>query len=255
MFVQPHFDDVALSCGGVVARDAAEGRHPLVVSVFAEGPAASELTPFARKLHARWAVGPTPWRVRADEDERAMTALGAARLQLQHHEALYRGYATWPSIIDRVHDQDGELIAELARELEELWRASAGARLYLPLAIGNHVDHQVCYLAGARLAAAGAQVSFYEDFPYATSNSQRNSRLARLGTALTVSFVDMTDWMPRRIEAIGCYVSQLPALFDPNGTYPGPYDALVRQHATALGGGNGRMAECFFDVPATPPIT
>jgi len=248
LFVQPHFDDIALSCGGVAARAAAAREHPVVVTVFADGPAEAELTAFARDLHERWGAGPTPWRRRGDEDARAMDVLGVRSLPLSHHEAIYRGYDTWPGIVGAPRDADDDLVATLARELEQLWRSTAEATVYLPLGVGFHVDHQVCHLAGARLAAAGATVIYYEDFPYATVTGRVQARLARLGGTFALDIVDVTDVIATRIAAIGCYTSQLPGLFHPDGLYPGPYEALVRRHAASIARASDRFAECFYRV-------
>ena len=35
IFVQPHYDDVPLSCGGTVALAAVQGQRPAIVTVFA----------------------------------------------------------------------------------------------------------------------------------------------------------------------------------------------------------------------------
>jgi hypothetical protein len=54
LFIQPHYDDVPLSCGGTVALLARGGYEPHMVTVFA-----SELLPqmvgeFAAWKHERW---------------------------------------------------------------------------------------------------------------------------------------------------------------------------------------------------------
>jgi LmbE family N-acetylglucosaminyl deacetylase len=245
IFVQPHFDDIALSCGGTVARAAANGDRPLIVTVFSGGPRTSELTQFARELHARWGTGDTPWLARADEDAAAVQALGADGVHLHHGEAIYRGYDTWPGITGAPHAEDAPVIAEIARQIEVLWRERPDARIYFPFGVGGHVDHQACHLAGAALIAAGAKVSFYEDFPYATVAGRLERRMAELGAAYSVELVDITAWMPQRLAAIGCYTSQLAFLFNADGYYPAPYESLVKKHAGFLGG-DDRLAECFF---------
>ncbi|MGN6673994.1 MAG: PIG-L deacetylase family protein, partial [Thermomicrobiales bacterium] len=47
-FLAPHYDDVALSCGGTVALLAGQGARPLVVTVFGGDPSSVTLTTFAR---------------------------------------------------------------------------------------------------------------------------------------------------------------------------------------------------------------
>jgi LmbE family N-acetylglucosaminyl deacetylase len=246
IFVQPHFDDIALSCGGTVACCAATDGAPLIVTVFSSGPPASELTPFAKDLHARWGAGDAPWLARADEDAAALRALSADGVHLHHGEAIYRGYDTWPGIIGTPRAEDDAVSSKIARQIEEIWRERPHARVYLPFGVGGHVDHQVCHLAGASLMAAGARVSFYEDFPYATLAGRVERRMAQLGAAHSVELVDITPWMDQRLAAIGCYTSQLPFLFTAAGYYLAPYETLVKKHAASLGGGEDKLVECFF---------
>jgi len=42
LFVQPHLDDVAFACGGMVARAAAAGDKPIAIGVFTGAPNANE---------------------------------------------------------------------------------------------------------------------------------------------------------------------------------------------------------------------
>src|SRR5579883_373196 len=89
LFVSPHFDDVALSCGGTVAREARDGRA-LVVTVFAGEPA-DTLTSFAEFQHRRWGALDDAVATRRREDRAAMEALGADYHWLDFPDAIYRG--------------------------------------------------------------------------------------------------------------------------------------------------------------------
>ena len=56
-FVSPHYDDIALSCGGLAALLAKAGAPVRVEVVFGEEPdPARPLTPFAEEMHRGWGL-------------------------------------------------------------------------------------------------------------------------------------------------------------------------------------------------------
>ncbi len=63
LYLSPHLDDVALSCGGSIAKDREAGLRVLVVSVFSGQPDLDELGPVARGLHEQWTVDADPCAV------------------------------------------------------------------------------------------------------------------------------------------------------------------------------------------------
>src|SRR5688572_6219223 len=98
VFLAPHYDDVALSCGGMVAA-LAGGIHreptgnpaappppaPLVVTVFGGTPASDNLTAFARWQHERWGTeGHDTVAVRVAEERKASDILGCATRTLPY---------------------------------------------------------------------------------------------------------------------------------------------------------------------------
>src|SRR6185312_9724559 len=90
IFLAPHYDDVALSCGGTVARLSDSGHKPLVITVFGGVPSAP-LTPFAQDMHDLWGVGPgDAVALRREEERCAEQVLGARSVWLDFLDAIYR---------------------------------------------------------------------------------------------------------------------------------------------------------------------
>ena len=78
VYLSPHLDDVALSCGGRIWQQAQTGDSVLVVTIFAGAPPPDvPLSPFARELHARWGYLSDADVVRREEDQASLTHLGA----------------------------------------------------------------------------------------------------------------------------------------------------------------------------------
>jgi hypothetical protein len=57
-------------------------------------------------------------------------------------------------------------------------------------------------------------VAFYEDFPYVIKPGALEQRMRALGQRFVASTIDIDATLPRKIGAIGAYVSQLGSLFD-----------------------------------------
>jgi LmbE family N-acetylglucosaminyl deacetylase len=253
IFVQPHFDDVALSCGGTVARLVAEGQQVTIVTVFAERPPAdSPVSALAAQLEQEWGAGPRAALVRRAEDTAAAAVLGARPRCLAHRDAIYRGerYETYQSLMGEVHPADLALVDEIGAELAALWRGTTNAVVYLPLAIGNHVDHQLCYRLGRSLGGIGARVLFYEDFPYVTKPNALSERLRRVthrpdarAVDITATIVDITATIEVRLRAIAAYASQLRALFPRR-----PFEKDVREYAAGVSGVPGQYAERLWAI-------
>ena len=232
VFVAPHFDDVALSCGGQVAL-AARVESPRVITIFGGVPATSS-GEFARFQHARWGLrDEAVIATRRREDACAAAALGA-RVRTRWFgwlDAIYRdpAYDSDDALFGDVRSTDAQLVTEIADALERLH----GTHYFVPLAVGNHVDHQLTFEAGARLAQRGANVWAYVDIPYAFDDRHVEARLAAVDLGgRQVMKLDPEAW-ERKWRAIACYASQLPVLFR---DYPDARDALDR-HARRVGQG------------------
>jgi LmbE family N-acetylglucosaminyl deacetylase len=251
LFVSPHLDDVALSCGGLVCHSAAAAEWPLIVTLFTLGPGpGDELTPLARRLHEAWSAGEgrSPeqlWQERRAEDAAAAAVLGADRSWLPFQDALYRGphYTNERELFGAVHADEQPLVERLAGELTGLWRRTARAAVFLPLAVGWHVDHRIACALAEPLRRAGAAVMHYEDFPYAARPGDLEARLAEL-PPLTPRTVDVSPHLPRRLLAIAKYASQLPLIFGDIG----PWEETTRRFAAARAERGATYAERVWEA-------
>ncbi|MEA2675434.1 MAG: hypothetical protein QOI92_2626 [Chloroflexota bacterium] len=180
------------------------------------------------------------------EDERFAYFAEASVVFLDLADAVFRGYEGDEQLLGSVREDDKAPIAILRREIARLEPQS----VYFPLAVGNHVDHQLCRDAGVSLLAESrawvmpgpewaGKVAFYEDFPYAWWNGfQSIEELPRSalegipdGTYLTPRYADISDQLERKVRGIAMYESQLDRLFGGEK----PMAQGVRQFANAIG--------------------
>ncbi|MCS7055194.1 MAG: PIG-L family deacetylase [Thermoflexales bacterium] len=232
LFVSPHLDDVALSCGGFVYRLASAGQPVTIATVCtADHPTDWPLSEAAQHEHRQWQLGDRPYQGRRAEDERACRVLGASPVHLNLLDAIYRRDAcgaplyTNDFIGGAVHPRDWEVQLPAAQAvLAPLVRAAT--RVFCPLAIGGHVDHVIVRRAVESLATIPA-LRYYEDFPYADRPEQFTPQgCASERITLTAHELDA------RIRAIACYGSQLSAVFGSPEAMPG----RVRGYVSRVGG-------------------
>ena len=242
LFVSPHFDDIALSCGGTAAIEARAGRA-LVVTVFAGAPT-GPLNSFAEFQHQRWGAQDDAVAARRREDDAAMAALGADSTRLDYHDAIYRGdlYLSDDDLFGPVKAADQSVADAVAQSVTAIVQQASPRRVYLPLSVGNHVDHQICTALAARLVAERLTVLLYEDFPYAATPGAVERRVERLDRTLKPTIVDISETIERRLAAIRCYASQVPTIF----RHHGRAEDVVRQYASSVG--NGDYAERFWKL-------
>jgi LmbE family N-acetylglucosaminyl deacetylase len=247
VFLAPHYDDVALSCGGTVARLADSGEAPVIITVFGGKPD-GPLTQFASDMHQRWGVGPNDAiALRRAEEQCAERVLGARSIWLDFADAIYRDgrYTSDLQLFGAIHPREAEFAMDIHEAMFDTLDAAgiAPSSFYVPLAIGNHVDHQHVLTAGLKLAQSGYEVSAYEDFPYAGDPAWRDTIEAR-ALNVTSNQIGLNRLTPsqldRRVEAVLCYRSQLDVIFRRQGD---PATA-TRRYARVVG--NGEPAERFW---------
>ncbi len=217
IFVSPHADDVVLSCGGTIAFLTALGRRVEVVTLFAGDVPRDTLSAFGERHLDLWGTKDDPAARRRSEDELAKEILGITLWHGLYPDAPFRRHPVnkrWLYTSDwalfRFPDpSEGDMPHRIAGELSTL--VDAATRVYVPLGLGNHVDHVLAAMAGRLLAQQGISVVWYEDYPYA----ERDPRVQRLPKRQWLpAIVPLTqDDVERKIQAILCYRSQIPGLF------------------------------------------
>lgn len=219
------------------------------MTVFASEVVDAMVGPFAALKHSRWelsAPGEVD-RIRRAEDASAASALGCQMRWLGLPDAIYRGdrYSSDEALYGNLHAEEHALSGLLADELMSLPEWRPGTRVYVPLAVGSHVDHQLVFEAGAVLAARGVEVWAYEDLPYAIhSPGAVNKRLDALrGRLGPLRLVPISASEQAKLRAVGCYGSQLPVIF----RFTSDWREALRDYARSFAQGSG-PTERFWKV-------
>ena len=170
LFISPHYDDIALSCGGTAALVSGSGNDAVVALLFGDHPdPAQPMTSFAEHMHAEWGMSADQVIAgRRAEEAEASRILGLRDVFLPFRDAIYRGdaYLSDDDLFGSPMATDAEVPEQIGAALEAEQFQRDGTRVYAPLASGFHVDHQLAFLTALLLDRAGWEVWFYEDLPY-----------------------------------------------------------------------------------------
>lgn len=252
LWISPHLDDAALSGGGAIASAVQAGLRQRVLTACTRAPDPQTLSPFAAELHRRWGLAPERvLAARQAEDQRALAVLGAEQRALDLLDAVYRcpgHYRDMETLLGSPAHSD-PFLGELRAAIEPELRAWPQARIYAPLGVGGHVDHQQAFLLGLELARGGREVRFYEDLPYVLRAGELERRMERLGVSLVPELVDISAAIEAKIAGIMAYQSQLSSLFGSAEAMPEAVSSYARAVGAALG---LRYAERQFRLSASP---
>lgn len=236
IYLSPHLDDAALSCGGQIAQATAAGAAVLIVTIMAGDPSGGSASAYIDSLHTRWQLADDAAARRRGEDERACALLGASFLHLSVPDCIYRLhpetseplYTSDADIFGDVHPSEAPLVAQLAAAFAGLPAAHA---LYAPLTVGHHVDHLL--VAAAAEQVWGNALFYYEDYPYAQKSGAVESLLARQTGPWRPQVIALDEAaLQSKTEAIAAFQSQLSTFF----TDRGDLNRQVRAYAAQVGG-------------------
>lgn len=239
IYISPHLDDVALSCGGQIAQQTAAGAKILIVTVMAGDPPDVKLSDYAQSLHNRWELDWDAVAHRREEDIAACEILGAEHLHWRYPDCIYRRspmshylYTSDEDIFGAIHASDHRLVEAIKSRLSALPPAHS---LLAPLGVGNHIDHQLTLAAVRDLPQE--RVKYYADYPYAQVESAVTTAINKLsqvdGSKWQVEIVSISQAaLARKCEAIAAYSSQLGTFFRDRADL----EIKVSQYAQAVGG-------------------
>lgn len=224
LYLSPHLDDAVLSCGGQIYQQTAAGESVLIVTITTGDPPDGPLSPIAQELHERWdasvdvaARGRAIVRQRRAEDVAACAVLEADYLHTPIYDCIYRVspsdgsflYVDTAGLFGEINPKEGTALGDMAAVMQGLPPAT---RVYSPLGVGNHVDHQLTRQAAEQVYAG---LLFYEEYPYVAAPGALEKVLppnARAGWAPVV--VPLSEAaMQAKIAAIAAYDSQLSSFF------------------------------------------
>ncbi len=240
LFLSPHLDDAAFSCGGLMAQLADAGWRSAMATAFTATvlPAAG----FALACQLDKGLGPEVdyMALRREEDRAAATILGVADLRwLDLPEAPHRGYESAAALFGAIHTDDA-VWRPLAERIAALMEEVQPDLVLAPQGLGSHVDHR--QMIRAVQQAAPRHLAFYRDTPYALRET--NAVSDHIEPGLRECAPGIAAGLERKIAASCAYGSQIGFQFG------GPARLAAALREFAVREGQGRPAERFLTASA-----
>ncbi|OJX41226.1 MAG: hypothetical protein BGO78_00300 [Chloroflexi bacterium 44-23] len=188
VFLSPHLDDVALSCGAIVHSLRSQKNIVEVWTIFAGDPPQDRPFPFALSLHKRWQLLSNPIGARRIEDAEAMRILDVRFRHFTLPDSIYRVSENNSPLINKEEDLFQEIMGnqyQIVDQVAQLIETNlpGSAKLIIPLSIGDHIDHRITRAAASKLAFV--EKWFFPDFPYVVKNDQ-----------------DFSDYLPKNVTEL-----------------------------------------------------
>ncbi len=209
IFLSPHFDDVALSCGGLVWDLTQQGHRVEIWTLMGGFPPDENFSEFAHQNHLRWGIsGEAIIRIRRSEDCAACQVLGAGHRHFCWPDAIYRrDPSTGEVLINNNEELFGKAPEDaLVNEIQIMFEGEIlqHARVVFPLGLGHHIDHQAVNRAGQ--SYMGIKL-YYADYPYILKNFDAQTQYSTKIKKQTHALDEQA--LHRWQDAVLCYQSQL----------------------------------------------
>jgi len=211
IYLSPHFDDIAFSCGGLVWEQVEEGNSVSIWTICAADPPEGDLSEFAAYKHITWETNKETVHHRRREDQASCALMGARPRYFPFQDCIYRQdpltgsflYDSEESLWGAIHPSESILLERLISELIQV--LPENAQVVSPLALGNHVDHQLTRKAAELL---NRPLWYYADFPYVIHMPEIFINLTQKGwthIVFPISKAGMSAWE----NAVAAHASQI----------------------------------------------
>jgi LmbE family N-acetylglucosaminyl deacetylase len=236
IFLSPHFDDAALSCGGLIWSLGQQGSRVEVWTICAGDMPSGPYSAFAEELHARWKTGAEAVALRRQEDRESCRRMGAALLWLDLPDCIYRTgpngeylYASREAIFGALHPLETRLVQDVAAQLA--LTLPPGVNVVAPLTLGNHVDHQLTRRA-AGLAGLGS-LYYYADYPYVAQDDPDIA--ARLPQGAQAQHFELSEAaLEAWAGAVAAHASQISSFWKDGAEMTAALQAYYARQGTVL---------------------
>jgi len=201
VILSAHCDDAILSLGGLILK----GGSFSIVNIFSN---------CAWSLQKNLVDPKEITRLNKKEERKAISKTKSDLEMLDLPEALLRGYKEWNASLIK-SSQEQKLRKRVSQILVQ--KISTHKHAYVPLAVGEHVDHKIIFQETIKLIKKNKNnwkekiIYFYEDLPYATDYPVKKqiTKLKMHSLHVVPKLINITDQMQRKLELLSYYKTQL----------------------------------------------
>lgn len=191
VIISPHMDDAALSMGGTILQDNEKFK---IITLFGSNWTLDGINPDSNKVT----------NIRLSEEQKVIKLFKAEFVFANLPEATMRGYNNWMAKCDL--QKEKQLFKKIINIIKE--NTNVEDELFLPAAIGEHVDHALVFETIKSLN--NKKIRLYEDLPYATygGTKERIEKISNL-YKITEVLTNINNTINAKLECLNIYKSQL----------------------------------------------
>lgn len=248
LFVSPHLDDVAFSCGGTLAQLADEGWRTILATVFTRSVPNPEGFALRCQLDKGLPADVDYMALRREEDREFAERSGVHKVVwLDHPEAPHRGYDSAPALFGGAPAEDRVWVA-VSKDLEKLITLYKPEIIFLPQALGKHADHLQVIQASAESIPAERSL-WYRDAPYAIRKPESQPSPLLPGGLVEIG-VGIARALETKLDACAAYSTQLGFQFGGEKEMSETLARFATEEARRMG--RTELTEAFLSVSGTP---
>jgi LmbE family N-acetylglucosaminyl deacetylase len=224
IFISPHLDDVVLSCGEYLKKLSKTNENITVLTVFAGSQDPSLFSDIAKKYHKKCGLDDDAVYSRREEDKNAMRYFNCKYIHLDILEILYRmdkfnkhKCKSEKDIFNRDIKGESDTIKKIIEEFENNITINEYDNVYLPLSLGNHIDHVLTTYVMTKYLEENFKnlnIFYYEDVPYTYNLLKSEWKVEYLHESKAyIMDISLDEW-EAKLEGIEFYKSQVRALWE-----------------------------------------
>lgn len=195
LFLEPHYGDIAWSCGGLVAKHKKES---IIVTIFPP-----------RRKYYRLKFKGIIYRKKKREEIRFEKSYGVEIIYLKYKSAFMRGRILEELFDKKLNALEKEIVIQLREYISELVINKDIKEIYCPMAQRNQIDHLIVKEAISNILLENVDIYYYEDFP----NFLPESKKLVTESNLNAIKIDISDVLEEKIKAVLFYESLIEPYF------------------------------------------
>ena len=195
LFLEPHYGDIAWSCGGLLYKYKGES---IILNFF---PPKKMKKFLFRKIKIKSRLG-------KKNNEKFRKLFNLKIIYLDYQSAFLRGRSDKNLFDKRLTSEEEELVSKIREDITKFVSQEKITEIYCPYAQRYQVDHLILRKAISTISIPEVIVYYYEDFPNFHPKSEEI-----VNPNLEVNKIDISDYIEKKIEAVLIYDNLVKAFF------------------------------------------
>lgn len=222
VYLSPHLDDLAFSNGGLIQKIGK--KNFTLVNIFNKSS-------FAPNLTGKVSIS----KIRTEEDRSFCKKMKCRKIDLGFNDSSLRNYRKY--FVSQEQASKNIIFDFVTNKVLDAISLLEPDYIFCPLAIGNHIDHQIIFLSVKKSRhKLISKVFFYEDLPYAGEISKTKlirEIMIKIESPKSIPFPLTSAEIKNKLSSLLLYKSQIESC-DINSTFSYAKSLIKNKYAERL---------------------